>query len=67
MNLYERMKPSIREKLDNSQQEYPNTHEWLIGELKRTEIFTELRYGDGIALQDTGGTHIHFMFEEAKK
>jgi len=67
MNLYERMKPSIREKLDDCRQEYPNIHEWLVGELKEAEFFTELRYGDVITLQDTVGTHIHFMFEEAKK
>jgi len=67
MNLYERMKPSIREKLDDSQQEYPNTYKVLIGELKKTDFFTELKYGDVIMLQDTVGTHIHFMFEEAKK
>ena len=67
MTLYERMKPSIRKKLDDSKQEYPNTHEWLVEQLKKTEFFTELKYGDVIALQDTVGTHIHFMFEEAKK
>ena len=67
MTLYERMKPSIREKLDDSKQEYPNTHEWLVGELKKTDFFTDLKYGDVIMLQDTVGTDIHFMFEEAKK
>ena len=66
MTLYERMKPSIREKLDDSKQEYPNTHEWLVEQLKKTEFFTELKYGDVLRLQDAVGTDIHFMFEVAR-
>lgn len=62
MNLYERMKPSLRKQLEEIQAEYPNTHESLVKALKETNFFTDLKYGDVIALEDHVGKYIYQMF-----
>ena len=62
MTLYERMKPSLREKLDEIKPEYPSTHEQLVKALSETDFFTDLKYGDVIALEDHVGKPIYHIF-----
>jgi hypothetical protein len=58
MTLYERLKPSLRDQLDDVRAEYPNIHDSLIAALKEND----LKYGDVISLQDFLGQPIYEMF-----
>ncbi len=62
MTLYERLKPSLRDQLDDVRAEYPNIHDSLITALKENEFYVDLKYGDVISLQDFLGQPIYEMF-----
>ena len=44
-NLYQRLKPEHREKLDKISEIYPFTHEEIAKELAKTAFWTELKIG----------------------
>jgi len=44
-NLYERLKPEYRAKLDEIKDKYPNTYEDIINQLTTNMFYTELRIG----------------------
>lgn len=62
MTLYERLKPSLRDQLDDFRAEYPNIHDSLITALKENEFYVDLKYGDVINLEDILGQPIYEMF-----
>lgn len=62
MTLYERLKPSLRDQLDDFRAEYPNIHDCLITALKENEFYVDLKYGDVINLEDILGQPIYEMF-----
>jgi hypothetical protein len=62
MTLYERLKPSLRDQLDDVRAKYPNIHDSLIAALKENEFYVDLKYGDVISLQDFLGQPIYEMF-----
>lgn len=63
MTLYERLKPSLRDQLDDVKAEYPNMHDSLITALKVNEFYVDLKYGDVITLQDLLGQPIYQIFD----
>jgi len=62
MTLYERLKPSLRDQLDDVRAEYPNIHDSLITELKEKRFYVDLKYGDVINLEEFLGRPIYEMF-----
>lgn len=67
MTLYERIKPSCLQKLNELQGEYPHTHESLVRALKSTEFYVDMKYGDVLALQDLVGEPVYAMFKSSSE
>lgn len=67
MTLYERIKPSCLQKLNELQGEYPHLHESLIRVLKSTEFYVDMKYGDVLSLQDLVGEPVCAMFKSSSE
>ena len=45
MNLYKRLKPQYKQKLDSANIDYPNTIEYIMNELENTYFVSDMKYG----------------------
>lgn len=51
-NLYTRLKPEYKAKLDEQATQYPNVMQSLFNELENTEYVMDLKYGTAVSLSN---------------